>query len=60
IIAARDVVREKRRVFDAAFVRSAVTINDSVKLRDKFIMAALLEHGKEALYEAEHPLDNNQ
>ena len=48
IIAAIDEGRQKRRELEAAIVRSAETINDSVKLRDQKIIAALLDQGKEA------------
>lgn len=60
IIAAIDEGRQKRRELEAAIVRSAETINDSVKLRDQKIIAALLEQGKEAQSEAEQPLETNQ
>lgn len=46
IIAAIDEGRQKRRELEAAIVRSAETINDSVKLRDQKIIAALLDQGK--------------
>ena len=58
IIAAIDEGRQKRRELEAAIVRSAETINDSVKLRDQKIIAALLDQGKEAQTEAEQPLEN--
>ena len=60
IIAAIDEGRQKRRELEAAIVRSAETINDSVKLRDQKIIAALLDQGKEAQTEAELPLENPQ
>ncbi|MGQ7426590.1 toxic anion resistance protein [Streptococcus suis] len=60
IIAAIDEGRQKRRELEAAIVRSAETINDSVQLRDQKIIAALLEQGKEAQSEAEQPLETNQ
>lgn len=60
IIAAIDEGRQKRRELEAAIVRSAETINDSVKLRDQKIIAALLGQGKEAQTEAEQPLENPQ
>ncbi|HEL2027148.1 TPA: toxic anion resistance protein [Streptococcus suis] len=60
IIAAIDEGRQKRRELEAAIVRSAETINDSVKLRDQKIIAALLEQGKEAQSEAEQALETNQ
>lgn len=60
IIAAIDEGRQKRRELEAAIVRSAETINDSVKLRDQKIIAALLDQGKEAQTEAEQPLENPQ
>lgn len=57
IIAAIDEGRQKRRELEAAIVRSAETINDSVKLRDQKIIAALLDQGKAAQSEAEQPLE---
>ena len=60
IIAAIDEGRQKRRELEAAIVHSAETINDSVKLRDQKIIAALLDQGKEAQTEAEQPLENPQ
>ncbi|HEM3655187.1 TPA: toxic anion resistance protein [Streptococcus suis] len=60
IIAAIDEGRQKRRELEAAIVRSAETINDSVKLRDQKVIAALLDQGKEAQTEAEQPLENPQ
>lgn len=60
IIAAIDEGRQKRRELEAAIVRSAETINDSVKLRDQKIIVALLDQGKEAQTEAEQPLENPQ
>ena len=60
IIAVIDEGRQKRRELEAAIVRSAETINDSVKLRDQKIIAALLDQGKEAQTEAEQPLENPQ
>ncbi|HFI0046344.1 TPA: toxic anion resistance protein [Streptococcus suis] len=60
IIAAIDEGRQKRRELEAAIVRSAETINDSVKLRDQKIIAALLDQGKDAQTEAEQPLENPQ
>lgn len=53
IIAAIDEGRQKRRELEAAIVRSAETINDSVKLRDEKIIAALLEEGRQAQAQAE-------
>ncbi|MFX4006229.1 toxic anion resistance protein, partial [Streptococcus suis] len=60
IIAAIDEGRQKRRELEADIVRSAETINDSVKLRDQKIIAALLDQVKEAQSEAEQPLETNQ
>lgn len=60
IIAAIDEGRQKRRELEATIVRSAETINDSVKLRDQKIIVALLEQGKEAQSEAQQPLETNQ
>lgn len=60
IIAAIDEGRQKRRELEAAIVRSAETINDSVKLRDQKIIAALLDQGKAAQTEAEQPLETTE
>ncbi len=48
IIAAIEQGRQKRHELETAIVQSAETINDSVKLRDKKIINALLDQGKEA------------
>ncbi|WP_170242612.1 toxic anion resistance protein [Streptococcus suis] len=56
IIAAIDEGRQKRRELEAAIIHSAETINDSVKLRDQKIIAALLDEGKQAQYQAEQPV----
>lgn len=53
IIAAIDEGRQKRRALETAIIRSAETINDSVKLRDQKIISALLEEGKQAQDQAE-------
>ncbi|MGV2998511.1 toxic anion resistance protein [Streptococcus suis] len=56
IIAAIDEGRRKRRELEAAIIHSAETINDSVKLRDQKIIAALLDEGKRAQSQAEQPV----
>ncbi|CAM29472.1 TPA: toxic anion resistance protein [Streptococcus pyogenes] len=47
IIAAIDRGRKERAQLESAIIRSAETINDSVKLRDQNIVQALLSEGKE-------------
>lgn len=47
IIAAIDYGRKERAQLESAIIRSAETINDSVKLRDQNIVQALLSEGKE-------------
>ncbi|MCD3547110.1 toxic anion resistance protein, partial [Streptococcus equi] len=47
IIAAIDQGRKERAQLEAAIIKSAETINDSVKLRDQSIIQALLNEGKE-------------
>ncbi|HFD6340119.1 TPA: toxic anion resistance protein [Streptococcus pyogenes] len=47
IIAAIDHGRKERAQLERAIIRSAETINDSVKLRDQNIVQALLSEGKE-------------
>lgn len=47
IIAAIDNSRKQRAQLENAIVKSAETINDSVKLRDQKIIQALLNEGKE-------------
>lgn len=47
IIAAIDHGRKERAQLESAIIRSAETINDSVKLRDQNIVQALLSEGKE-------------
>ncbi|HEQ9816641.1 TPA: toxic anion resistance protein [Streptococcus pyogenes] len=46
IIAAIDHGRKERAQLESAIIRSAETINDSVKLRDQNIVQALLSEGK--------------
>ncbi len=46
IIAAIDNGRKQRAQLEAAVIKSAATINDSVKLRDQKIVEALLNEGK--------------
>ena len=48
IIAAIDNGRQQRAQLEAAVVKSAETINDSVKIRDQKIIEALLNEGKES------------
>ncbi|MDY4034966.1 MAG: toxic anion resistance protein [Streptococcus dysgalactiae] len=47
IIAALDQGRKERAQLESVIVKSAETINDSVKLRDQKIVQALLNEGKE-------------
>ncbi|HHJ8677772.1 TPA: toxic anion resistance protein [Streptococcus pyogenes] len=47
IIAAIDHGRKERAQLESAIIRSAETINDSVKLRDQIFVQALLSEGKE-------------
>ncbi|VHD82517.1 TelA-like protein MW1294 [Streptococcus pyogenes] len=47
IIAAIDHGRKERAQLESAIIRSAETINDSVKLRDQNIVQTLLSEGKE-------------
>ncbi|HER4541159.1 TPA: toxic anion resistance protein [Streptococcus pyogenes NGAS719] len=47
IIAAIDHGRKERAQLESAIIRSAETINDSVKLRDQNIVQVLLSEGKE-------------
>lgn len=47
IIAAIDQGRKERVQLESVIVKSAETINDSVKLRDQKIVQALLNEGKE-------------
>ena len=53
IIAAIDNGRKQRAQLEAAVVKSAETINDSVKIRDQKIVEALLNEGKESQEEVE-------
>ncbi|MFU2203559.1 toxic anion resistance protein [Streptococcus hyovaginalis] len=61
IIAAIDNGRKQRAQLETAIVKSADTINDSVKLRDQKIVQALLNEGKEVQknVEAENHSQNN-
>ncbi|WP_170237120.1 toxic anion resistance protein [Streptococcus hyovaginalis] len=61
IIAAIDNGRKQRAQLETAIVKSADTINDSVKLRDQKIVQALLNEGKEVQknVEAENNSQNN-
>ncbi|MGT2846474.1 toxic anion resistance protein [Streptococcus massiliensis] len=52
IVAAIETGRKKRAQLEQTIVKSAETINDSVKLRDQKIIQALLDEGKEAQKEA--------
>ncbi|HEL0549791.1 TPA: toxic anion resistance protein [Streptococcus equi subsp. zooepidemicus] len=57
IIAAIDQGRKERAQLESAIIKSAETINDSVKLRDQSIIQALLNEGKEkqeTIDQAEH------
>ncbi|HEP1516022.1 TPA: toxic anion resistance protein [Streptococcus pyogenes] len=57
IIAAIDHGRKERAQLESAIIRSAETINDSVKLRDQNIVQALLSEGKETqktIYKTTH------
>lgn len=53
IIAAIDNGRKQRSQLETAIVKSAETINDSVKLRDQKIVQALLNEGKEVQKDVE-------
>ena len=53
IIAAIDSGRKQRAQLETAIVKSAETINDSVKLRDEKIVQALLNQGKETQQDVE-------
>lgn len=53
IIAAIDKGRQQRAQLEAAVVKSAQTINDSVKLRDEKIVQALLNEGREVQEEVQ-------
>ena len=55
IISAIDKGREKRALLEATVIKSAETINDSVKLRDQKIIQALLDQGKEIQKEVDKP-----
>ncbi|WP_195405320.1 toxic anion resistance protein [Streptococcus constellatus] len=55
IISAIDKGREKRALLEATVIKSAETINDSVKLRDQKIIQALLDQGKEIQKEVDEP-----
>ncbi|MCI3918304.1 toxic anion resistance protein [Streptococcus intermedius] len=55
IISAIDKGREKRALLEATVIKSAETINDSVKLRDQKIIQALLDQGKESQKEVDKP-----
>ena len=46
IIAAIDRGRQQRAQLETAIIKSAETINDSVKIRDQKIVQALLNEGK--------------
>lgn len=53
IIQAIDTGRQKRAQLEATIIKSAETINDSVKLRDERIVKALLDEGREQQMEVE-------
>ena len=58
IIAAIDNGRKQRAQLEAAVIKSAETINDSVKLRDQKIIQALLNEGKEVQEEVLEPIQD--
>ena len=53
IVAAIETGRQKRAQLEQTIIKSAQTINDSVKLRDQKIIQALLDEGKEAQKEVQ-------
>ena len=59
IIAAIDNGRKQRAQLEGAIIKSAEVINDSIKLRDKRIIQALLNEGKEAQENIEHAQKNS-
>lgn len=58
IIAAIDNGRKQRAQLEAAVIKSAETINDSVKLRDQKIVEALLNEGRSVQEEVERPRED--
>lgn len=54
IIAAIDQGRSQRAQLETAIIKSAETINDSIKLRDQKIVQALLHEGKTAQDQVDH------
>lgn len=58
IIAAIETGRKQRAQLETAIIKSAETINDSVKLRDEKIVAALLNEGKQVQEEVERPRED--
>ncbi|MGT2933474.1 toxic anion resistance protein [Streptococcus catagoni] len=54
IIAAIDQGRQKRAELEKSIIKSAETINDSVKLRDEKIVKALLDQGRDTQEEVDH------
>ncbi|MGT2908038.1 toxic anion resistance protein [Streptococcus dentiloxodontae] len=59
IIAAIDNGRKQRAQLESAVIKSAETINDSVKLRDEKIVQALLNEGKEVQREVQDVTDSD-
>ncbi|WP_162012391.1 toxic anion resistance protein [Streptococcus sp. S784/96/1] len=57
IIAAIENGRQQRAQLETAIVKSAETINDSVKLRDEKIVQAILNEGKQVQEEVEKPIE---
>lgn len=58
IIAAIENGRKQRAQLETAIIKSAETINDSVKLRDEKIVQALLNEGKQVQEEVERPMED--
>lgn len=56
IIAAIDNGRKQRAQLETAIIKSAETINDSVKLRDQKIVQALLNEGRHTQEEVDTPI----
>lgn len=57
IIAAIDKGRQQRAQLETAIIKSAETINDSVKLRDQKIVQALLNEGRQTQEQIQHDTD---
>lgn len=58
IIAAIDSGRKKRAHLEHTIIKSAETINDSVKLRDEKIVQALLNEGRHTQEEVDQPTES--